>query len=231
MADTPSPTTPPGTPPPTTPPAPGQPTPTPSPEPGTPPGSPPAAGEGEGEKKESGAEKRIREALEAKSQAEQRVAELEREKSEREEAELSEKERAEKQRDDEKARADAAEAKATRLERQALVRTAAAAAAFADPEDAVAHLAARLEKDAPDSGDGAAIDTAAKAKAAVEKLLEARPHLKGGERPPGFGALAPAGAGNGTTEPAVDPDTGKVDEKLAAGQELAGVLGIGQRRR
>lgn len=151
--------------------------------------------------------KEVNERLKAAEAAAQSAAE---ELKKREEAELSERERAEKQAAEAVARAEAAEARATNLERSAWVRDAASN--FNDPADAVAML------------ELAEIDSADKAKAAVEELGKSKPHLVKAEQPQKIGSpLATARK----SEIPTGAD-GKPDHKAGLGAELMnGLLGRG----
>jgi hypothetical protein len=143
--------------------------------------------------------KEVNERLKAAEAAAQSAAE---ELKKREEAELSEKERAEKQAAEAVARAEAAEARATTLERSSWVRDAASS--FNDPADAVAML------------DLSEIDSADKAKAAVEELGKSKPHLVKSEQPQKISSpLAPAQ----TAQVPTGAD-GKPDHKAGLGAEL-----------
>ena len=195
---------PPGTPPPT----PGQPTP-PEPPPTNPdpPADPPAQG--------SGAEDRIRQ-LNAKAKAEaERAKALEAELSELKKAQMTELERAQTEAKEAAERAATLEAENRSLTNGALVRAAAAAENFANPENAVAML------DLKD------LDTEAKAKKAVENLKSANPHLirQAGQQATGFGNLGGAGQPPPPTEVPLDGE-GKPDVQLGLGRELLrGLMG------
>ena len=195
------------------------PSPAPSPTPPTPPTPPPGQPAPEGELTGRAAD-RIRELNEGKSAAEKRAEEAERKLKEREEAEMSEKEKAEKRAAEAEKRANEAEGRATKLERTGWIR--AHATGFANPQDAVEILDARL-------GD---FDTEAKAKKAVEELLEERPHLRA-QAPappiPGFGTLggAPAPVPVG---PGGEPREMTAEEaKAGIASDLAATL-LGRRR-
>lgn len=162
------------------------PTPAPAPSP-TPPTPPPAPAPGNAP--DSRAEARVREALEAKTAAETARAEAEARVKELEERDLDEKQKAEKRATEAEARASAAEANVVSLTRNGWIRSIAAEANFADPDDAVAHLAGKLDK----------LDSEAKVKEAVGKLAESKKHLVKGEAPAptpaGFGSLFGGGGG------------------------------------
>ena len=210
------PANPPGQPTPPTPPAPNPPTPP------TPPPSQPAPGGGEGEFTGRAAD-RIRELNDGKTAAErERDEALERLKA-IEEQNLSEKERAERRAAEAEERAKASDERADRLERTGWIR--AHATGFANPQDAVEILDARL-------GD---LDSEAKAKNAVEKLLEERPHLAAQAPPPlvpGFGTL---GGAPGAAPVPVGAPAGEGGEmtseqaKAGIASDLASVL-LGRRR-
>lgn len=151
---------------------------------------------------------RFKEVNDAKAAAEKAAEAATAALKEREEADLSEKEKAEKLATEATARAEAAEARATNLERSALVRNAASG--FNDPDDAVAML------------DLSDIDSAEKAKKAVENLGKSKPHLVKTEKP------TPIGSTLTPNEPGEIPTgaDGKPDMKAGLGNELlAGVFG------
>jgi hypothetical protein len=134
----------------------------------------------------------------AEAQAQSAAEELKK----REEAELSEREKAEKQAAEAVARAEAAEARAITLERSAWIRDAASS--FNDPADAVAML------------DLSEIDSADKAKAAVEDLGKSKPHLVKSEQPQKISSPL---AGSTPAEVPTGAD-GKPDHKAGLGTEL-----------
>ena len=195
------------------------PTPAPNPSPPTPPTPPPGQPAPEGELTGRAAD-RIRELNEGKSAAEKRAEEAESRLRELEEQNLSEKEKAEKRATEAEQRANELEARATKLERTGWIREHAGG--FANPQDAVEILDARL-------GD---LDSEAKAKNAVEKLLEDRPHLRA-QAPapvvPGFGTLggapAPVPVGAGGEPREMTPD----EAKAGIAADLASTL-LGRRR-
>ena len=139
----------------------------------------------------------------------EKVAEYEREQEKARRAQLSEAERLREEKEAaEKAAADAV-ARAEQLERDGWLRAAAARASFADPEDAVALVAA-----------GEATDQAS-AEEAVKKLAEAKPHLigqAGATRPMG---TLPGGAASGPGTPPPPPSD---DPKEQTGRDLLGII-------
>lgn len=145
--------------------------------------------------------------------AEDAARELQEWKAEQERAALSETERLTQERDQALQRAEQAEGKVTRLERGQLVATAAAAAGFADPQDAAAFI------------DLSAIEDQAAARTAVQQLAESKPHLVkqqpgAPERPAPIGGLTGA-------QPAVEVPVGqdgKPDAKLGLGRDLLASL-------
>lgn len=179
--------------------------PAPDPGPTTPAKEPPAANQvAEAQRKQREAE---REAQTAKA----RVTELE-------DKDRTELERAQRKQAEAEAKAAEAVAKAASLERNAWIRQAATAAGFHDPEDAVAHLSAKLDE----------LDTDAKAKAAVDALAadESKSHLVGRRaEPTPMGSLP----GDGTTtpggEPANAPPADASDEEKAKYELGRGLLG------
>lgn len=126
-------------------------------------------------------------------------------KEEQEQAQLSELDRERQAR--EKAEQQLAEtaARATSLERSVWIRSAASAAGFADPEDAVALIGTDVVEDS---------DTAAEL---VKALAERKPHLLAGAD----SGPAPIGTpiSQTPTQVPVDPD-GKPDLKAGLGSEL-----------
>lgn len=121
-------------------------------------------------------------------------------KEEQEQAQLTELERERQAR--EKAEAAAAEAadRAQSLERGTWLRSAATAAGFADPDDAVALIGTAAAEDA---------DTAARL---VKELADKKPHLLNQAQ----SGPAPLGAPLGGVAPSVDPD----DPKAGLGADL-----------
>lgn len=152
------------------------------------------------------AENLIGEAVRKQKVAEKEAADAKAKLEQLEADKLSELEKAQK-------RAERAEQKATELEQQAakaqresLLRNAAQAAKFEDPEDAIVFLAGEdiVDKDA--------------AEAAVKQLAERKPKLLGGEPGP-----TPIGGLTTQTPPGqvpVGPD-GKPDYKAGLAKELA----------
>lgn len=144
--------------------------------------------------------------------AEDEARELREWKAEQERAALSETERLTQERDQALQLAEQAEGKVTRLERGQLVATAAAAAGFADPQDAAAFI------------DLATIDDQAAARTAVQQLAESKPHLL--KQPPGV-PERPAPIGGLTGQPAGEVPVGqdgKPDSKLGLGRDLLASL-------
>lgn len=145
------------------------------------------------------------------------VEELAQWKATQEAKSMSDLEAAQKAAQDASVRADKAEQRAVKLERTQLVRQAAAAAGFTDPDDAVAFLDAKL----------ADLDDSDKAKAAVADLAERKAHLiASGDAPP----PRPAGMGSLTnghsTPPAAPTDPNAEPDKAGLGAELmAGLFG------
>lgn len=200
------------------------PTPTPGPSQPTPQPTPPPAPTGAPLENQLAEERRRREA------AERQRDEAQNKLNEAAEAERTELERAQKKATDAEAKAATAEAKATRLERSAVIRTAAQAAGFHDPEDAVAHLSDRIGE----------LDDEAKAKDAVEQLAKDKSHLVGKRPDPTAMGALPAGGTSPTGEPpSAGPQTvqpGGAPNEMSAEQAKTeagkGILGaIANRRR
>jgi len=138
----------------------------------------------------------------------EKVAAYEQEKAERERAAMSELERAQAEAADEKKKREEAESKALQLERGGYLRSAAAAAGFADPEDAVALIG--LDK----------ITDLLEAQKAVKDLAEKKPHLiqSGTPGPRAIGNPLPTpGSGSGS-----GGESG--DEKRQMGRDILGLL-------
>lgn len=139
----------------------------------------------------------------------EKVAAFEAEQEKARQAQLSEAERLREEKEAaEKAAADAV-ARAEKLERDGWLRAAAARASFADPEDAVALVAADEATDQ------------ASAEEAVKKLAEAKPHLigqAGATRPMG---TLPGGAASG---PGTPPPPASDDPKEQTGRDLLGII-------
>jgi hypothetical protein len=133
-------------------------------------------------------------------------------KDEQEQASLSEIERERQAREKAEAEATAASAMVAQLERGAWVRTAAMAAGFADPEDAVA--LANINT----------LENAEAAAEAVKNLADAKPHLLAAQSgPQPMGGTTPAT----TREVAVGPD-GQPDYKSALARDLLSHIRRGQ---
>ena len=140
----------------------------------------------------------------------EKVAAYEQEKAERERAAMSELERAQAEAADEKKKREEAESKALQLERGGYLRSAAAAAGFADPEDAVALIG--LDK----------ITDLLEAQKAVKDLAEKKPHLikSGTPGPQQIGSPIPTpgsgsgGSGRGSGD----------DPKQQVGRDILGLL-------
>lgn len=137
----------------------------------------------------------------------EKVAAYEQEKAERERAAMSELERAQAEAAEEKKKREEAESKALQLERGGYLRSAAAAAGFADPEDAIALIG--LDK----------ITDLLEAQKAVKDLAEKKPHLiqSGTPRPTPIGNPIP------TPGSSAGPATGD-DEKATVGKDILGLL-------
>lgn len=137
----------------------------------------------------------------------EQLAALEQEKAERERAEMTELERAQAEAAEEKKKREEAESKALELERGGYLRSAAAAAGFADPEDAIALIG--LDK----------ITDLLEAQQAVKDLAEKKPHLiqSGTPRPTPIGNPIP------TPGSSAGPATGD-DEKATVGKDILGLL-------
>ncbi len=135
-----------------------------------------------------------------------RLAELEQKEQERQREAMSELERAQAERDEERQKREAAESKALELERGGYLRSAAAAAGFADPEDAVALI-----------GLDAATDQLA-AQQAVKDLAEKKPHLVAKTGTPG-----PTPIGSPIPSPSANPDPGDSD-KTTVGKDILNLL-------
>ena len=125
-------------------------------------------------------------------------------KEEQEQAQLSELERERQAREKAEAAASEAAELAQNLERGSWLRSAALAAGFADPDDAVALVGT------------ADVENAEAAAAKVKELADKKPHLlRTGEAGP-----APIGAPLGGSAPTVDPD----DPKAGLGADILGYL-------
>lgn len=136
----------------------------------------------------------------------EKVAAYEQEKAERERAAMSELERAQAEAADEKKKREEAESKALQLERGGYLRSAAAAAGFADPEDAVALIG--LDK----------ITDLLEAQKAVKDLAEKKPHLIQSGTP------GPRPIGNPLPTPGSGSGSGGDDDQQAVGRDILGLL-------
>lgn len=136
----------------------------------------------------------------------ERLAKLEEEEQKRQREQMTELQRAEAERDEERQKREAAEQKALDLERGGYLRSAAAAAGFADPEDAVALIGL------------SEIEDQLAAQQAVTELAQKKPHLiaSGKPGPTPIGNPLP---GNGAT-----PQPGDDDPKRQVGRDLLGML-------
>lgn len=152
---------------------------------------------------------RFKEVNDRAKAAEDQLAELTKWKDEQEAAKLSDIERAEQERQKAEERATQAEQKALNLERSGFVRSAAQAARFTDPDDAVAFLEGKL-------GD---LETPEQAKEAVAALAKSKPHLVGSRAGGGDG-----GARGGTLDDIPRTADGKVDVARGLGQDLLAAL-------
>lgn len=165
--------------PPTPPPTPPTP-PTPPADPPTPPEDPPQDPEAnpEGDPKDPDTFDRAYVEKLRKEAAENRIKaqKLEEEKKERERAEMDELTRAQAERDEEKAKREAAEKELATTRLQMSVTTAATAANFYDPQDALAMIPAdSIALDADGSPNRQSVE------AAIKRLGEAKPHLVRGK--------------------------------------------------